>query len=136
MPEAGEPAMSAVCSRCSHVFDYASTCPRCGAPAPAQDLLPTPAHGPRWQQTAWGRIMIGLILSQGLFYGLRYLTTGLLLVALDSSADEMWTDVRNLLILQALQLFGVVVGGMLAGGGQRNGLFVGAIVGAWNGVLG
>src|SRR5262249_7319294 len=78
----------------------------------------------------------GLILSQGLFYGLRHLTTGLLLAAEDASTEEMWSDVRNLLILQGIQLFGVLVGGTLAGGGQRSGLFLGAVVGAWNGVLG
>src|SRR5262249_5833398 len=134
--KAGEPAMSAVCSRCSHVFDHAPVCPRCGLPLPAHESGLTPIHGPRWQQSAWGRILIGLILSQGLFYGLRHLTTGLLLAAEDASTEEMWSDVRILLILQGIQLFGVLVGGTLAGGGQRSGLFLGAVVGAWNGVLG
>jgi hypothetical protein len=126
--------MSAVCSRCSQVFDDAA-CPRCGTPPPIHDFSPAPAHGPRWQQTGWGRILIGLILSQGLFYGLRHLTTGLLLVADDGDAEAMWNDVRNLLILQGIQLFGVLVGSILAGGGQRSGFFLGAVVGAWNGVL-
>src|SRR4051794_34286138 len=108
--------MSAVCSRCSHVFDPAPACPRCGAFAPTVEEAPATLRGPRWQQTAWGRILIGLILSQGLFYGLRYLTTGLLMAAEDGSDEAMWSDVRNLLLLQAIQLFGALIGGGLAGG--------------------
>jgi hypothetical protein len=127
--------MSLVCSRCSHVYDTASACPRCGAGAPARDEGSAPTLGPRWQQTAWGRILIGLILSQGLFYGLRHLTTGVMLAAEEGGAESIWGDVRNLLILQGIQVFGVLVGGALAGGGQRSGLFLGTVVGAWNGVL-
>ena len=59
-------------------------------------------RGPRWQQTAWGRILIGLILAQGLFYGLRHLVTGILLASSETSPQEVWSDVRNLLLLQAL----------------------------------
>src|SRR5262245_45241120 len=126
MLETGVPAMSAVCSRCSHAFADASACPRCGAPVAVRDPGPTPpGHGPRWQQTTWGRIAIGLILSQGLFYGLRHLTTGLLLATAEGTDEAMWSDMRNLIILQAIQLFGVLIGGGLAGGGQRSGFFLG-----------
>jgi hypothetical protein len=127
--------MALVCSRCTHIFDNSDTCPRCGADAPALDSGTTPGHGPRWQQTAWGRILIGLILAQGMFYGLRHLITGLLLATSNLTADELWADVRGLLILQALQIFGLLFGSLLAGGGQRSGLTLGAVVGAWNGVL-
>src|SRR5687767_3558090 len=128
--------MSLVCSRCSHVFENVSSCPRCGARVPVRDDDgPAPARGPRWQQTAWGRVLIGLILSQGLFYGLRRLTTGLQLATEEGGGEAMWSDVQNLLVLQGIQLLGVLIGGALAGGGQRSGLFLGAVVGAWNGVL-
>jgi hypothetical protein len=70
-----------------------------------------------------------------LFYGLRHLVTGILLASTEASAEEVWGDVRTLLIIQALQLLGLIVGGILAGGGQRSGLVLGAVVGAWNGVL-
>src|SRR5689334_11318706 len=67
--------MATICSRCSHVHDQPESCPRCGAVIQVQprEQGPAPAPGPRWQQTAWGRILIGLILAQGLFYGLRHL---------------------------------------------------------------
>jgi hypothetical protein len=129
--------MAMVCARCNHIFEQSGSCPRCGA-VPQAGVLessPAPTPGPRWQQTAWGRILIGLVVAQGLFYGMRHLVTGILLASSEGSAHEMWTDVRNVLILQGIQLFGLVVGGVLAGGGQRSGLVLGAVVGAWNGVL-
>src|SRR5262249_4672365 len=124
--------MSVVCSRCSNVYDSAGACPRCGAPAPASDLDAGLGHGPRWQQTVWGRILIGLILAQGLFYGLRHLLIGIVLAV----ADEGETDPRpRILLLMGMQVFGLFVGGLLAGGGQRAGLLLGGLVGVWNGVL-
>jgi hypothetical protein len=129
--------MAIICSRCNHVHDQPESCPRCGSANPEQprEQLPAPAPGPRWQQTAWGRILIGLILAQGLFYGLRQLVTGLMLASSGLSPEELWADVRNLLILQGLQLFGLIVGGLVTGGGQRSGLVLGAVVGTWNGLL-
>jgi hypothetical protein len=91
--------------------------------------------GPRWQQTSLGRILIGLIIAQGLFYALRHLLTGILLAASGSEPEELWDDMGHLLLLQAIQLFSLIVGGMMAGGGQQQGLVVGALAGAWNGVL-
>ncbi len=128
--------MALVCSRCSHLFDQPGACPRCGAaPPPMTEQAPAPTRGPRWQQTAWGRILIGLVLAQGLFYGLRHLLTGLLLASAEAGAQEGWEEVRTVLILQGIQWFGLLVGGLLAGGGQRSGLVLGGVVGAWNGVL-
>lgn len=128
--------MSTVCSRCSHVYDYADACPRCGAESPARgEPGAAPSRGPRWQQTAWGRILIGLILAQGLFYGIRHLATGVLLAASGGDAEALWSDLRNVMILQGIQLFGVLAGALIAGGGQRSGVVLGAVVGAWNGVL-
>src|SRR5436305_8145018 len=120
--------MATVCSRCSHVYEQPGACPLCGAlPPPLPGEPSAPTLGPRWQQTAWGRILIGLILAQGLFYGLRHLVKGILLVSGEVPLAE-WQDVRNLLVLQAIQVFGLIVGGVLAGGGQRSGLVLGAVV--------
>lgn len=129
--------MALVCSRCSHYYESASACPRCGAPSPVRPPAPAgPRHGPRWQQTAWGRVLIGLIVAQGLFYGLRHLLTGVLMAASGAeTAEQLWQDMRHLLALQGLQVFGALLGGVLAGGGQRSGFVFGAVVGAWNGVL-
>lgn len=123
--------MALVCSRCSNIYESVGSCPRCGAAAPSTEPeAPILGHGPRWQQTAWGRILIGLILSQGLFYGLRHLLTAGLMAMHGGTAQELWSDVRNLLLLQSIQVLSLI-----AGGGQRNGLVLGAVVGTWNGVL-
>jgi hypothetical protein len=79
--------------------------------------------------------MIGLILAQGLFYGLRHLLTGILLAATGTEASALWDDMRHLLLLQAIQMLAVFAGGMLAAGGQQQALLLGTMVGAWNGVL-
>jgi hypothetical protein len=80
-------------------------------------------------------VLIGLILAQGLFYGLRQLLTGILLASSEVAPEELWNDVGRLLLLQAIQLLAVLAGGVLAGGGQQQGFFLGGLVGAWNGVL-
>jgi hypothetical protein len=91
--------------------------------------------GPHWNQTAWGQVMIGLILAQGLFYGLRHLLTGILLAASGTEPQALWEDMGNLLLLQAIQMLSVFAGGMLAAGGRQQGFFLGTMVGAWNGIL-
>jgi hypothetical protein len=127
--------MALVCSRCGQVYEQAHSCPRCGAATPADDAPPTAvARGPLWLHTSWGRILIGLILAQGLFYGLRHLLTGILLAV--SGGDVVVLDeLRFLLVLQAIQVVSLLCGGLLAGAGQHNGLLLGALAGAWNGVL-
>jgi hypothetical protein len=122
--------MSAVCSQCSLAYDTPGPCPRC-----ATSAATTHGGGPRWQQTSWGRLLIGLILAQGLFYGLRHLLTGILLAASGSNPDELWESIAHLLLLQAFQMLALFVGGMMAGGGQHQGLFLGVMVGGWNGML-
>ena len=89
-----------------------------------------------WQQTPWGRIGIGVLLAQGLYYGLRQLCTAGLLASGDNTVGSTWTTtLLGLLLLQAIQVLGVVVAGLLAGAGLRQGIVYGAVVGVWNGVL-
>ena len=128
--------MPVVCSRCSNHFDPGQPCPRCGAPSPVVVTAnaSTPGHGPRWQQTVVGRLLIGLVLAQGLFYGLRHLLTGVLLAVQETEGD-IWDDSRNVFLLFSIQLFAAFVGGVFAGSGQRYGYLLGVFVGLWNGVL-
>ena len=128
--------MPVVCSRCGNLFEPGRPCPRCGAPSPV--VVPgtgSPSgQGPRWQQTVLGRLVIGLVLAQGLFYGLRHLLTGVLLAVQETESD-LWADPRNVFLLTSIQLFAVFVGGVFAGSGQRFGFFLGLMLGVWNGVL-
>ena len=94
-----------------------------------------PTAGPRWQRSAAGRIVIGLVVSQGLFYGLKQLLAAALLASQGGSWEELWLVPSNLLALQALQAFAVLAGGTMAGGGQSGGMVLGMVAGAFNGML-
>src|SRR4051794_12287810 len=101
--------MPVVCSRCSNPFEPGQPCPRCGAPSPVvATAAASPGQGPRWQQTVPGRLLIGLVLAQGLFYGLRHLLTGVLMAVREDEAD-LWSDPRNVFLLFSIQLFAVFV---------------------------
>jgi hypothetical protein len=89
----------------------------------------------QWGQTPWGRILVGVILSQGLFYGLRHLCTAGLMVGGDAAAQGVWSTLYGLIFLQVIQALCLLFAGMLAGAGGRQGIVFGAIVGVWNGVM-
>jgi hypothetical protein len=94
-----------------------------------------PGSVPGWQQTFLGRALIGLVVSQGLFYGLKQLLTGALLAIHGGAPEELWNNISNVFALQGIQLFAMLCGGIMAGGGQQGGTTTAAIIGAWNGVL-
>lgn len=129
--------MAMVCSQCATIHEQCLQCPGCGIRLEYHDIRQRPARVPtRWQYNPPGRILIGLLLSQGLFYGLYNLTTGLLLAFSPSEQSPDETMAFNGLILtQVLQAIALLAGGLLAGSGQQNGALLGAIVGVWNGVL-
>jgi hypothetical protein len=132
--------MSMVCPQCGNAYEQRLQCQVCGVRLLYQDQRRvrgrTVGPAPRWRQTPWGRILIGLFLAQGLFYGLRHLLTGALLALQgDAGPQETWGTPAGLILLQCLRLGTLLLGAVLAGGGQRRGLLLGAIVGVWNGVL-
>jgi hypothetical protein len=122
--------MAAICSMCSAPLDSKAKCLRCGYENAAK-----PRGGPRWLNTTSGRLAIGLIVSQGLFYALERLFTGILLASQGGTVEEIWANPANTVWLQLAQLLGVLVGGILAGGSQEKVVPLGCLVGAWNGVL-
>jgi hypothetical protein len=116
-------------------------CPACGTRLLYQDRVTRQARPavsqpagsrPRWQHTPWGRILIGLVLAQGLFYGLRHLLTG---VVLALSGEGGHQTVQGVVLLQALQVLTLAAGCVLAASGQRQGILLGTVVGVWNGSL-
>jgi hypothetical protein len=131
--------MSMVCPQCATSYEQRLQCPQCkvrllyhDSPRPGR----FPGLHPRWQHTPWGRIFIGILLSQGLFYGLRHLVTaGILAFKGEGALAETWLTLEGVVIVQALQVGSLLFGGLLAGSGQRNGPALGAVVGIWNGVF-
>jgi hypothetical protein len=131
--------MPMICPKCSGSFEQRWQCPTCGvrlayrsgARAALGESVPA---GP-WGQTPWARILIGVMLSQGLYYGLRQLATAGLLIGGTDPARSVWSTITGLIVLQAIQAACLIVAGMLAGAGLRQGIVFGAIVGVWNGIV-
>ena len=127
------------CPQCSTSYEQRLQCPECNV-----RLLYQESHRPgrvpglptRWQHTPWGRIFIGILLSQGLFYGLRHFVTAwILAVKGEGALAETWFSLEGVILIQALQVGSLLFGGLLAGSGQRHGAALGAVVGVWNGVF-
>jgi hypothetical protein len=133
--------MAMVCPQCNGSFEQRWHCPSCGVRLTYQShhtRVPLGASGDstsQWQQTPWGRIFIGLLLAQGLYYSLRQLCNAGLLAASEDGTRDAWNTLYGLILLQALQGAGLLVGGMLTGVGRRQGAFYGAVVGVWTGVI-
>lgn len=127
--------MAMVCPQCNGSFDQRLQCPACGVRLVYQSARRPGAPARSWQGTPWGRIVVGLLLSQGLYYGLRQLCTAGLLISGDEAARSVWATLYGLVLMQALQALGLLAGGTLAGAGQRQGAVYGAVVGVWNGVI-
>jgi hypothetical protein len=81
-------------------------------------------------------VLLGVLLAQGLFYGLRHLLTGALLAVTGApGAAEARASSEGEMLLQAAQVLALLVGGGLAGAGRRGSFFLGAVVGGFNGVI-
>jgi hypothetical protein len=133
--------MPMLCPKCRGAFDQRWTCPTCNIrlvyeSGPRRRVAETPGEerAAAWGNTPWGRILVGILLSQGLYYGLRQVCNAYLLVRGDETPD-VWSTLVGIVFLQILQALGLMVGGVLAGAGHRQGAIYGGIVGVWNGVL-
>ncbi len=132
--------MSMICPQCNATYEQRLQCPLCGVRLLYHDTRRIgdrlPARPARWQQQPWGRIFLGLVLAQGLFYGTRHLLTAVLLGFWGSEAvEQLGTSTSGVLLLQAVCILSLSVGAVFAGAGQSQGAFLGTMVGAWNGVF-
>jgi hypothetical protein len=131
--------MAMVCPQCKEFFEQRLQCPKCNArlvykSAPRkQKSVEGNEVGVKWMHAASGRVILGVLLAQGLYFGLRRLLSAGLLAADESDAQGVWTSLFGVFLMQGLQALGLLVGGALAGAGYRRGLMLGAIVGAVSG---
>jgi len=87
-------------------------------------------------QSPSGRLVIGLILAQGLFFGLRHLFISILLATQGEEAlGETLQTLQGLILMEALQVVPLFLGVLLAGSGQRQGFVLGFVIGLFNSVL-
>jgi hypothetical protein len=125
--------MTMVCPRCRTTQDQRLYCPVCGVRLQHNDRLAAVDRPDSWLQRPWGRVLLGLMLAQGLYHGLRQLVIGLYLAG---GGDGNLDPLLGLLICQGMQGVGLLVGALLAGAGQRSGAVLGAIVGFSNALVG
>ncbi len=132
--------MSMVCPQCNTTYEQRWLCPLCQTRLLFYDSRRLHAHSSEraihWRQRPWGRIFLGLILAQGLFYGLRHLVmAGFLAVQGHEAVEQLETTAAGILVLQCMRMFALFTGTVFAAAGQRRAAFLGAMIGAWNGVL-
>lgn len=137
--------MAMVCPQCKQVYEHALQCPHCperlGYQSAGLGLLTTPAvAGPdetpgEWQQTPWGKILIGLILTQGLCYGLQQLLLAGAGAVGEETSEAIWRTLWGLVLLHTIQALSLLVGGALSGAGQSRGVLNGCLVGLGNGLI-
>lgn len=131
--------MSMLCPQCRRSFEQRLDCPDCGVRLLFDAGLESGANRSRqrsqdgWQQTPWGRLAVGLLLAQGLGYGLQQLLTAGLMVS--GEATSVWATLWGILCLQALQGLSVLIGGALCGAGRERGALFGCVIGLVNGLI-
>jgi len=135
--------MAMVCAQCSQVFHGKERqCPKCGILLltqqhgifDAQDTSsPAPDPLSRWQQTPWGRIVVSVIIAQGLAFCMRMLFTAYFQASEGERVD--WNSPTGMLWLNSFHAVCLVLCGMLAGANQERGITSGGLVGLWSGLI-
>jgi hypothetical protein len=89
-----------------------------------------------WMQSPLARVLIGLVIAQGLFHGMRQFATGILLTRLgDEGLERFNTSFSGLIFWQVLQWVGLLTGAALAGSSETLGYFYGTLIGVGNGLI-
>lgn len=131
--------MALVCPQCNGTFDQQMECPRCGVRLgfdPEERVRGTlVTETPSWQQKPLGRILVGILLAQGLAHGLGLAFDAGFLTGSQQATDSIWSTVFGFVLLQSAQAVGLLVAGALAGAGQHRGFILGALVGLLNSIL-
>jgi hypothetical protein len=129
--------MAMICPVCSQQFEQRVQCPSCRINlVPRVARRPDPeALAPHWSRSPWVRVALGVLLAQGLFYGVQHLLLAGFLAVGDEAGASHWRKLSGLLAIQGLQIATLLVGSILAGASQPSGGMYGAMVGVWNGIL-
>ena len=133
--------MALMCPQCKQIFEKSGVCPLCNVillyHAENSKLETTPVSEdrdpPQWQQTPWGKIAIGLILTQGLSFGGQHLLTAGVLVTGDGFSDD--SGLWGIIVRHAIHAVALLVGGAIAGAGQSRGIVYGALIGLVSGII-
>jgi hypothetical protein len=133
--------MSMVCPQCHETHDKLQQCPKCKVrllyQAPLQPAAPPRDDGEdeSWQRAPWVKVLVALILVQGLWYGLQNLTMAGFSLSGDDAPESVWRTLGGIILSQTLQGLCLIGGGLLAGAGQRSGAVYGCFLGLANGAI-
>jgi len=132
--------MAMVCPQCNKAHEQHLNCPDCGgrllfqANTRAVSATDDPAgDAGQWQQTPWGRMMVGLLIAQGLAYGLQQLLNAGLRAT--GEQTSVWTTLLGIVLLHSIQGMCLLIGGALTGAGKQRGVLYGSLVGLGNGMI-
>jgi len=89
----------------------------------------------QWQHTPWGRIVVGVVLAQGLVHGLQLFFMASLQASGEEAGKGDWNNPVHVILVQAMHAFSLVLGGLVTGAGQRRGVFFGSVVGFLHGLI-
>jgi hypothetical protein len=99
---------------------------------PARPAVPMLAR----RVTVWQRMLVGLLLAQGMYYGLRMLCAGVLMTSLDAAGQAAWwATLHGSVTTQVIQGLALLVGGAVAGAGSRRAPMAGGLLGVVNALL-
>jgi hypothetical protein len=133
--------MAMVCPQCKASHEQALHCPSCGVrllyqshPRRGDDDAAASDSG-QWLHTPIGRVLAAICLAQGLAYGLQMLCNAGVLAAAEDAERSVWSTLYGLVLLQTLQGLSLLVGGALAGAGQRRAALLGCVVGLVHALL-
>src|SRR5947209_4543528 len=105
--------MAMLCPRCATTHEQRLQCPACGGRLQYHDAgRPRPPAGTsQWQHTPWGRILIGLLVAQGLYHGLRHLAAGVLMASrMPGGPPDDMAVLYGLVLTQSLRAVTLVAG--------------------------
>lgn len=124
--------MSMQCPRCQECFREHTVCPKCKVKLEFQ-LISSPAAplareaSSEWQQSPAGKIFIGLVLAQGLSFGLQHFLIASHLA--EAEHHGVWQTLWGLVALHVIHAVAVLAGAVISGSGQKNAVINGSLVG-------
>jgi hypothetical protein len=132
--------MAMICPQCRVAHVQKLACPTCGSRL-QYVLLELSSLGCRrpnfstWRQTPWGRLFVGIALALGMNHVVGDFLMAGKLIATERGQVAITDGLDALVRIHGLQIFSVLLAGLLTGAGQKRGVFFGAFVAVWSCLL-